>query len=105
MLTKDWPAVNATPLVVNEPLLGKDGILTARKGFAGLSSGSRKPKSAMANVYSVSSKNVIALSNPSVGSFTDVTVIVNVCGGLVAPPLSRSVTVTVATPLEFAAGV
>src|SRR5262249_14536364 len=72
------PAVTTTPLSVSDPGAGTVVILTARKLFAGESSGSVKPKSPDVKLYVVFSSIVMVVAVPTGGSFTGVTVIFRV---------------------------
>ncbi len=90
-----WLAATATPSSFSVPAAGSVVILTAANAFAGVSFGSVKPKSAVANVYAVSSFVVTVLSAPAGASFTAVTSIVIVLAvwsrstpPLAVPPLS-----------------
>src|SRR5437868_2656521 len=55
------PALSSTPLLVSAPAPGMVEILTASRLLAGVSLGSVKPKSAVANVYAASSSAGIAV--------------------------------------------
>ena len=85
-----WPAVTATPDSARVPAPGMVLILTAVSALAGLSLGSVKPKSALANVYAVSSSVVTVLLVPAGASLTAVTftVIVLGVGSRSTPPLA-----------------
>ena len=82
--------MTATPLSVRLPAPGRVVIFTASSALAGLSLASLKPKSAVANVYAVSSSVVTVLLAPDGASLTAVTltVIVLAVGSRSTPPLA-----------------
>ena len=61
----NWPALTVAPDNVRLPAPGRVVIFTALKVFGGALPVSRKPKSAVPNVYVASSNIAMALSVPA----------------------------------------